>query len=90
MSTLFLMAAQKVGARCTSVARCAALMLVIYLAVDTLQASARESEHLRAPSHNTYSTDIGQLTRPGPAPPRPAPPRPPADLPVPERGHALA
>ncbi|GMI26376.1 hypothetical protein TeGR_g7077, partial [Tetraparma gracilis] len=32
MSTLILMAAQKVGARCTSVARCAALMLVIYLA----------------------------------------------------------
>ena len=56
MSTLFLMCAQKVGARCTSVARCAALMLVIYLAVDTLQASARESEHRRAPSQNTYST----------------------------------
>ncbi|GMI25829.1 hypothetical protein TeGR_g9762, partial [Tetraparma gracilis] len=37
MSTLLLMAAQKVGARCTSVARYAALMLVIYLAVDTLQ-----------------------------------------------------
>ncbi|GMI34022.1 hypothetical protein TeGR_g5026, partial [Tetraparma gracilis] len=36
-STLLLMAGQKVGARCTSVARCAALMLVIYLAVDTLQ-----------------------------------------------------
>ncbi|GMI27821.1 hypothetical protein TeGR_g318, partial [Tetraparma gracilis] len=36
-STLLLMAAQKVGARCTSVARCAALMLVIYLAVDTMQ-----------------------------------------------------
>ncbi|GMI26709.1 hypothetical protein TeGR_g5230 [Tetraparma gracilis] len=37
LSTLLLMAAQKIGARCTSVARCAALMLVIYLAVDTLQ-----------------------------------------------------
>jgi hypothetical protein len=48
------MAAQKVGTRCASVARCAALMLVIYLAVDTLQASSRESNF---GTLQTYSTN---------------------------------
>jgi hypothetical protein len=56
------MAAQKVGARCTSVARCAALMLVIYLAVDTMQVSARES---------TFGTLQHYCTTNPPAPLRP-------------------
>jgi hypothetical protein len=54
MSTFFLMAAQKLGARCTSVARCTALMLVAYLAVDTMQVSARENTFDNTPTlqHN--------------------------------------
>jgi len=53
-ATLLLTAAQKLGARCASVARCSALMLVIYLAVDTMQTFLYLNEDM-------FSSDFFQM-----------------------------